>query len=665
MPACEEQRKWFHVRFNIQNRSDGNNIFTLSSVDNNNINDINNSDIIFVRSDDCSILTSVPAAWDPNDSPGWFYFRPTVAQLDGSDPNFNGNVFIDVSSYEDVIDEANRRIFSYELLIAYDSNDTFNGEVLCVTTGPPDTLCTENGGVQEEIVDDLNSVVFRWPEIGTLTEIGCCNIVLDDPGDFGDPPTDIRECSRIWVIAKDGEDWQLRYYDFEEPSAQALISRGKIKEAEGNNLDKIWHDLAWDTRNILWGLEEKGLKRILPGQSDVLPGPVNGTALSQPYATINDSTGELTSLFSSGLSSLGYNGKPAMSYNQDQESLYIVAGDKLFELKYIDTVTWDVIKVSNSIGTGDEQVGDIAFDTFGNCFCVFNDNLAKIDFNSPVGSGFGNLSIVGNTDGLLDLVTGLDFILDLSSGNFITFYGILSSGVLYDIDTNNGTRSIVSGVNLGPNIVGASSCQAGEDLNSYEFPISPGEAPWCFVIESSPSMTSTGGGSIPREGLVRDSLIQYIDNFVNDGEQMSFMQFAGQFSDLKTFTNKVDAIGYLNNNFRDPLTIVDNLTNFCSPRFVEGSPYNNNVFADITTIEADVNGNKLKKCIVIGDGVFTGFECSGPDLIAFMENIMNIAAIELDPNFSIQAVAVNPDTAVGNLEIIGQVGGGGFISWTE
>lgn len=662
MTACNGQRKWFHVRLNIKDRADNSDIFSITSVSSN-ISNIGNSDFIFARNDNCNVLTSIPAAWNPNESPGWFYFRPTVAQLNGSDPNFDKDAFVDVSSYEDVIDEYNRRIFSYDLLVAYDSSDILDTDILCVTTGPPDTLCTENGGIYKRIIDNLNSVVFRWPQIDTLKEIGCCNIPLNDPGSPGDPPTAIRECSRLWVIAKDGDDWQLRYYDFEKPSFQSLISRGKIVDIDGINTENTWHDLAWDTRNFLWGLEEKGLKRILPGKEDILPGTVGGIALAQPYATINDSSGILTNLFSSGLSSSLYNGKPAMAYSQDREFLYIVAGDRLFELKYINETTWDVTKVSNAIGAGSDQLGDIAFDTFGNCYCVFNGNLARIDFTSPTGSGFGSLSLVGNTNGLLSSVTGLDFILDLASGNFITFYGSLSSGTLYQINSTDGTRSIVSGVNLGPNIVGMSSCQAGEDLKSYEMPFFPGETPWCFVIDSSGSMGSPGSGTTNRDDLVISELKKYINDFIEDGEQMSFMQFAGLYSDIKTFTTKADAINYLENEYRDALTYFQE-TNFCTPRDAPSNPYFGNTFEQIFDIPVDSNGRKLRSCIVIGDGQFNDSGCTGPGLVSFMEGIMNRAAIELDPEFTIRAVGVNPSTSLSDLNTIGSVGGGGFISWT-
>lgn len=658
MAACNEQRKWFHVRFNIKDRANGNTIFTVSSVGND-IDTIDNSSIIFARSDDCGALTDVPAAWDPNESPGWFYFRPTVAQLDGTDPDFSGNAFVDVSSYEDVINESNRRVFSYELLVAYDTSDTVSEEILCNTSGPPNVICSENGGVYNEIIDNLNSAVFRWPQTDVLTEIGCCNIPLDDPGPPAPPPTDIRDCSRLWVIAKSGSDWQLRYYDLEETPANALIARGIITDSEDPDAEKTWHDLAWDTRDFLWGLEENGLKRILPGSIDILPSTVDGIAISQPYATITDTEGELTSLFSSGISSTGYNGKPAMSYSQDREFLYIAAGDRLFELRFVDDTTWEVTKTSGLLGAGSNQLGDLAFDTFGNCYCIFNTNLARIDFESSVGSGFGSLNLVANTSGSLSSMTGLDFILDLSSGNFITFYGVLSNGTLYTIDRENGTKTIVSGVNLGPNIVGMSSCQAGEDLRSYEVPFAPGAPPWCFAIDASSSMATAGGGTEIRENLVKDSLTAYINDFVEEGEQMSFMQFGSQYTNIRTFTTKAAAINYVQNDYRN--TTVDGGTRFCSPLPV--LPFGGNNFEQIFDIPADSNGIKLRSCVVIGDGEFQ--DCSGDALTAYMQNIMSRAAIELDPDFTIKAVAVNPTSGLENLQIIGDVGGGGFVSWTE
>ena len=44
---------------------------------------------------------------------------------------------------------------------------------------------------------------------------------------------------------------------------------------------------------------------------------------------------------------------------------------------------------------------------------------------------------------------------------------------------------------------------------------------------------------------------------------------------------------------------------------------------------------------------------------------MDRRGIDLDPDFTIRAVGVNPTSGLDNLELIGEVGGGGYIAWTE
>lgn len=689
MSLCNNYRKWLHSRLIIKNRNDGSNIFSISSISDN-IYDIGNSSFIFVRNDSCNSLTSIPALWKAEEAPGWFYFRPTVAQLDGSDPNFSGDAFVDVSSYEDVIDEYNRRIFLYELIVAYDSTDTFDGVHLCNSNGPPDTLCPENEGIYKKITDNLNSIVFRWPQIDAFKEIGCCNIQLDDSSPPVDQPSNIRDCSRIWVIGKNINDWQLRYYDFEEPSSQSLVSRGKIVNSGGDEYENTWHDLAWDTRNFLWGLEEKGLKRILPGKSEILPGPITGFAIAQPYATINDPSGILTGLFSSGLSSLSYNGKPAMSYSQDQEFLYIVAGDRFFELRYTSGTTWDVTKVSNTIGAGDDQVGDLAFDTFGNCYCVFNNNLARIDFTSPASSGFGSLSVVENTSGLLNLVTGLDFVLDLTGGNFITLYGCLRLGILYEINSSNGTRSTVSGVNLGPNIVGMSSCQAGEDLNAYDsFSTGGGPGPGgpggpgpggpggpgtggpspvgsqiCYIIDISTQMNQVGSGTSRRFELARAAMLNAVELLNSGNVQLTFLFFSD------TWTR------YTTTNYEQAKEVANRYPNLSTaftaglPPIIRGSesafcmPGGLDKIFDIPIYK----GAKVNYCVVLSASEFVSsvilHNCGGTaGFTQLMQNFMARAAIELDPNFKFYSTGINPTQNLSHMQIIGEIGGGGYNTW--
>jgi hypothetical protein len=663
MASCEDFRKWFHVRFAIQNRSNGNDIYELTSVSND-LGDIANSDKIFVRYQDCSSLSAPPRAWDPDESPGWFYFRPTVADLE--------QAFVDVSSYEEVVDETNRRIFVYELIATIDSSDTIGGSTFCNATGPPDALCPDGNDIYDRIVDDRNSVVFRWPEIDVLTEIGCCRIELDDPGDPGDPPTDIRDCSRIWAIIKNGNDHELRYFDFEAPFSQALVVRGRIVNAAGIEGDPIWLDLAWDTRDFLWGLEKFGLRRILPGRASLAP-DVSGIAQAQDYATFTGDANllsQLTDLFTAGLDDGGILGKAAMSYNQTLESLFIAAGDKLFELKYVDETTWQVTKVSGTLAAGEDGLGDLAFDVFGNCYCVLDDDLAEIDFESPTGAGFGQLTPIGN-GGLLRSMTGMDFILDLAGGEFISFYGAISAGQVYRIDRFTGEREILSGVNLGPNVVGISSCQAGEDLRAYEIPFFPGDTPWLFIIDGSGSMSRTNS-CITRENLIRRDLPEYIDQYVEDGEIMAFVFFGGGFSRPFVTSDKEAAKRHITEEYRSAANNQPSGTYYCDPGgtdFCQPVCCGRTFTSVILEVNQEIinlsNGQeKLNACMFIGDGEFVdNVPCQGNALRSFMQNAMAAILPQVSPGFVVRTVGIQPTSGLQNLQIVAEEGGGDFESW--
>jgi len=662
MASCNTQRKWFHINFSIKDRSNDSSIFSISSIDDNDYDVINNSGIISVRTDACAALTSTPAAWEPLEAPGSFYFRPTVAQLDGTDPDFPSNdVFVDVESYEGVIDESNRRNFEYEIVVAYDSSDEFDGEPTCTTTGPPNTECDE--GAYETILDDVRGLTLRWPTVPFLTEIGCCNIELDEPGtDDDNPPTDVQDCARIWVIASDGSDYSLQYYDFDAISSEALISRGKIVDTGGIGITNEWHDLAWDDRNVLWGLEKNGLKQILPGNEDFLPVPgINGQAIALDYATLIDTEGSLTSLFASGLESPSFDGKPAMSYSQEQNKMYIYAGDMFFELSYINATTWEVIKSSSILGLGSD-VGDLAFDASGNCYCSTSDNLSIINFSDSVGQGFGTIATIGSSSELSGII-GMDFILDLDSGDFLTFYGVHNTGTLYEINTADGSKSSVPGVSFQGTVVGMSSCQAGEDLRSYEVPIATGDGPWFFMISLTNEMAQQGSGLSTRIAAIKSELTTHITNNILDGEQISFMTMTdgnppsgngGGFSAVTTVTSIADAT-----------TFIDNMT--VSSFSPDGISFCGSlgVIFDLPAPPSPNQNERLKSCtIIVGSDVqCLAFDQTPPTPAEYTQSIMDRAAIELDPNFFISTVVVNPTGSLTNLIEVSAAGGGIHTVW--
>lgn len=652
MAGCPTQRKWFHVNFKIKDKSNGDTLFSVTSIDDNDLNVINNSNIISVKTENCASLTSPPKAFEEDESPGFFYFRPTVAQLAGTDVIFSGpDVFIHVESYDDVIDESNRRNFEYEIEVAYRADDTFDGDPTCTTSGPPDTLCDE--GPYETTVDDVHGLAFRWSTVPFLTEIGCCDIELGDPGIPTDPPGNIQDCARIWVIAYDGiEDYSLQYYDFDVIlSSEAHISRGKIVNTGGASTQNEWHDLAWDDRNMLWGLENNGIKRILPGSEDIISETgINGEAIALDYITIkNTGTGiedNLINLFSNGITNDVTGGKPAMSYSQTEQKLYIYAGQMFFELSYVNDSEWEVIKSTEDLGIVD--VGDLAFDVLSNCYCSVNNNLSKINFSDTF--GFGTIEPpIGNLGDLAGIV-GMDFILDLDNDNFVTFYGVHNNGILYELDVTDGSKTPVGGVSFQGAVVGMSSCQAGEDLNVYEDSITSVASPLLFVISLTSDMAIQGTGSTARLDLVKNNLITHITSNISDDEQISFIVTLNDltWSNATTFTNVSDAIGFIEN--------METIAQFPSDISFCGSL---NAMFDI----AAHNEEKLKSCTVI---VGSDVQCfTGGGIFDYMNIIMAQVLINLDPDFVINTIAVNTDNSLNNLLGISSIGGGTHTVWRD
>lgn len=671
MAFCDDKRKWLHAQLIIRSRDNSNDLFSISSLDATSaltIPDLANSDKIFVRTEDCTQFTTAPALWSvdlqdmPDESPGFFYFRPTVEDLEQS--------FVEVSSYEDVINEANRRVFVYNLIAVFDSNDLVNGDPICVTTGPPDSVCP---GFYDVVVDDLSSIVFRWSEQAALTEIGCCDIPLDDPGNPGEPPTEIRDCSRLWFVNSSGSgsnrEWFLKYYDTDPPEpGEAFISRGIIvKTAQSEDLD-YFYDIAWDDRDYLWALCSFGLRRILPGRASILP-ETTGFAQVNSYASVEVLSGseQWNAIFNTTTGGTGLpevaGGKPSMSFSQDSGKMFVQAGDYLFELTYIDDNSWRVSRASGALGlagnidnSNSDGLGDLAFDTFNRCYCNSAGNLATIDFSD--GASFGNRTIVGANNALAG-VTGMDYILDLASGDFITLYGVNNSGELFEINRDTGETNTISGINIGSNVTGMSSCQAGEDLRSYESPIFPGVTPWVFVLDASGSMDNQGTGSTVRATLLVDELISYITTYVQNGERMVFWRFSDSWTSSGELTNIQDAVNWLSGPYGSN---ISGPTNFCED--------GNTGSAGDGIYNILRNNIPFKSCIVVGDGQFNSSSvCTTVSQIEqYITDFMNFAVRGssplLDPSFTIRAVGINPDSGLSNLEAVGRAGGGGFESWT-
>jgi hypothetical protein len=173
-------------------------------------------------------------------------------------------------------------------------------------------------------------------------------------------------------------------------------------------------------------------------------------------------------------------------------------------------------------------------------------------------------------------------------------------------------------------------------------------------------MNNQGSGCIARDQLLARDLGAYIEDFVDDGDQMVFIEFGNTISPVRDFRGAgsvAAAVNYLNTTYLD--NVVDaNATRFCDP---SSGP---DILARFSEISVDPN-NPPRSAIVVGDGQFsTTTACSGGlSLAEYVSAMRSYGTQNFSPNFTIRAVGINPSGGLSNLELVGEVGGGGYESW--
>lgn len=609
-----EKRKWWHTSLRLLDQQGLQQAIlnTASGLPDDNAENVISARVIA----DCQLADIPVPAWDNTISPGYFIYRPSKDQI--------LNSVVEVDSYEKVMDIQNRHVFEYQLRIAYDSTD-----VSCTTLGPPDTHDLSPFPILE---DHEQGTVFEFPELPFFDTVGCCDIEVGNPGSPIEPGS-MAECSRIWWIEQiDAVNHHLYTYDISAAVGMEKVDRGEIDAATGSI---NFHDIAWDDRNVLWGLEDNGLRRIVPGDS-----VTNSVALDYSVVTDNAFGGSaLDTLFP--IVACGP-GTPGMSYNQHNERLYISANDHFFELIKVNANEWEIINLvplGNSV-----ELGDIAFSPTSEAFCVYNNSLATVNFEGA----FGQLRYVVE-DGLYEDVNSLDFILTLGGQSMVTLYGITKQGRLFSANTIDASQTDIA--NLTSNEVkGASSCQAGEDLSIPIFPFYTGASPWIFFIDNSQSMINNN-----RLQTIKEKMNTFLDNNVVSGDRMTIILYGDGFSQSPNFVFLTDgdidaAKEWLDENF----DASGNATQFCEP---EG-PFTSTLFQ---------NYSNLLNVIVIGDGNFTNCPAGNnetSDLGVYLQQVINDAKIANGNDLTFTAVGIFPDAGTSNLQLLGTLGGGGYTSWT-
>lgn len=614
-----DPRKWWHTKLRILDR-DSIEKSTFTTIDP--LSPASSAtNRITAKTTICTDVDIPPAAFDSSESPGYFVYKPTLDDLGG----ISGLAYVVPSDYSSVLAINNRRIFEYELRYAYDSTD-----IDCTTSGPPDTHSPDIVATSR---DEDHSILFLFDRLNYFDSIGCCNIHLSHPGE-PIPPGSINECSRLWSITDISGTPSLYSWDFSADPGNEKIDRGEIISSGTGTI--IFYDLAWDSDNRLWGLEQSGLRQLLIGSSTE-----NAVAIHYAVVTDNFSGAAVATLFPITPASTG---SPGMSYNQNNQKLYISANHYIFELNKISDSVWNIVRYQD-LGSGGD-LRDLAFDPFGKCFCIYNNNLSTILFDA----GLGALTQVTN-DGSFLHTTGLDFVVNLPGGQLVDLYAVDSNGQIYNVDRSSGSRSIISGASFGATVIGTSSCQAGEDTKINPFPFDPGNSPWIFMLNYSSSMTT----SVPSSGLTKwqtvvDGMTIFLQNNTSLNDEMVIVTYGDTINTSPRFvfhtqSDIQDAINWIQS-----LTSPTGATNFCS-----SGPFN------------DIFLNPylgIRSLIVIGDGAFADCPSLGQPFTDYVTEVIQTMIVNNNPDLVARAVGIYPD---GNgqiaLGIIGSVGGGGYTEW--
>lgn len=608
MPVSDGKRKWWHISLDLEDRNLSV-LQNITTIDETNINS-NADSSISARLLDCSGTVPIPArAWDASESPGYFIFRPNIETLD--------SVFVDVSSYDEVINLDNRRVFRYKLRAAYNNLDD-----ACSAIVPNDL----DPAIIETQIENVRSIVFRMAEIQFLDTIGCCSIAASDTPDPLPEPGIVSECTRLWYIVDDNDASHLYSYDIESGES---VDRGSIHWPYGGGTYILkYYDIAWDDRNYLWGLEENGLTRILIGSSSVSAYAIN-------YANINNPFSDIASPFPIITPSVAAYG--ALSYNASNGKLYMFSNRRLWELQSVNDTEWEVSRVSYELGEN-ENLGDLAFGVDGECYCFHNNKLATISFAPDSVLPFGFIQYVGDGGEFSNFV-GLDFIAEVNNPGIVTLYGVKTTGQLYVIDPATAEKVIYSGDSFGDVTVGLTSCQAGEDLRTMPFPFFPGRSPWLFMIDTSGSMA---GSRLER---VKSTLISFLSSHVNLGDKIAIMPFGDTFdlfgpremrdtddvAEAAEFINSLSASG--NCNFCSAFTEAGNLITFND--FLSVIVIADGQFADCGSSQSQINANLLSRWQVIQGN---------------------------NPGISLYSVGLQADIE-DSLTYLGSIGGGGYVRW--
>lgn len=622
------KRKWWHASLFINKREDNSILSSITSINDLDPNSNANPTKVFAYPDNVldNNSVSVPvASFSETKSPGYFLFRPNLADLESS--------IVEIKTYQEAINFNNRRIFEFKRTAAWDSTDTScNGQV-------PNTI---DSLVYETISNSEISNVFKYPTIASYAKLGCCEIELSNTSSNLPNKGVIGRPTRSWYLTSSEINGQTIYslysYDFALLS-NALVFRGKIDTTILPSV-RIF-DITWiPNDNILVAICNDGIRRIQIGNNSV--DAVLGEKFNINNNNIIESLNYLFPIRQQDFNSF----LCKIEFNIYQNCIYVFAPlytpsgvpntfniiPNLYKIEYSNQTGLKLISkvtINEDFSQG-YSIGGFSFESNGQSYCIYKNNLSTI-------SDSGSITPI-NTDQLLSAISTLSIATnpDINVTDKI-LYCSSSAGQLFYINRELGSP-IALNVSLGSRPVGETTSINGEDIRVSPFPFGVGNSHWLFMIDVSASMAGS------RMSLIKNSIIRFMQTYVRYNDKISIITFNDQnpnriTKELKTYADSDEVISFIN-SFLIP---SGNQTNFCS------------VFSNLSQSFSD-----LKNIFVISDGTFDDCgESSGWDntLKSSIDSILLS-----NPGVYFTTVSVS-STSPAALIYIKQQSNGTFVDW--
>lgn len=561
------RRKWWHGTLTIRNRDTNVQLAKVTSI--NPLSAAVNAryDAVFAYSNsstavNCEDSVQVPvASYDTQVADGYFVFRPNDADLNG--------LYTNIYSYQDAINVANRKLFSFVRTAAYDPLDAS-----CDSTIPTRHDTYE----YEEVNNSDYGIAFKYRALEYYSETACCATEISLPS--ADIPSVVSQGRRtkIFYLVYDEVASQYKIYSYNFALLSGALSYHGAISAASLPSGIIIQDITW-VLGGMYCITNLGIYRLYIGSASTQA--QLGEKIDLNYNNYLSAT-EIQYLFSTGTQSIEYNiydaawyatvgtKRPTAETLTDVSLLLKMDRTSVNELRILDVYT----VVGGSISSF-AVPANFNPNTNNNFYTFAANNLATLDTRGNVGqldstnvfAGMNTLAFIENTD------TSLAEQILISSNTV---------GQLFRVDLEN-KASINLSISLGYSPVGAATNINGELLRVNPFPFLFGNSPWLFLIDISASMAGEN-----KIGKVKAAMMDLVQNYIKYGEKISLILYNdGIYKITKVIRTYSDVFEVV--NFIDTfMKARGSISNFCTAAANAA-----NEFTD------------LRSCIVISDGSIT------------------------------------------------------------